>query len=387
MNNYDEKIDNEIRKIFKKEVDKPLKFKYTIQNFDYNNNQKNKRTFAIRFATVMACLAIVSTTSLATVEWLKNKIWKNPTIITEEEITKAENTVKSPVTSEEKEKFVSQDVALKNANLIINKMGYENIELKDIELIRDYDNGIHYKIYLKNQNTNDLEILINLNPYSGKLEYFCDYTSINKERNFDEVPEHEIKEIAIKYYKALDIYYESDDIIEIKKQPIYFGNIKNDMWQVTFGEKYNNMDIPGTKYSICFNVENSKPIIYIIKAKEVENIDFNKVEIAKEEAIKIAIEKEKSFSDLPIDEINVELSVKKMNIFIYCLENEIENNDGNLKIDDISRVVWIVEIKHNKDFPIRKYDLKSVKTLYNKQYYIDAETGEIIGGEQTEFFQ
>ena len=29
---------------------------------------------------------------------------------------------------------------------------------------------------------------------------------------------------------------------------------------------------------------------------------------------------------------------------------------------------------------------KQVKKLYNKKYYIDATTGEIIGGEQSEYF-
>ena len=76
-----------------------------------------------------------------------------------------------------------------------------------------------------------------------------------------------------------------------------------------------------------------------------------------------------------------------MNIFIYALENNIKNDDGEYQLDDIDRNVWVVEIKHNKDSKPRDAELETVKQLYNKKYFIDSTTGEIIGGEQSEFFQ
>ena len=76
-----------------------------------------------------------------------------------------------------------------------------------------------------------------------------------------------------------------------------------------------------------------------------------------------------------------------MNIFIYALENNITNDNGEYQLDDISRNVWVVEIKHNKDSKPKDSELETVKQLYNKKYFIDATTGEIIGGEQSEFFQ
>lgn len=385
MNDYnEEKFENEVRKIFKKKIEKPLKFEYTIKNFEYNENKNIKNIGKIATATV--CLTIVMTTSIVGAFFAKTKIWKKPYIITEESKIKEEENVKKPITDEEKKNFINQETVLENANLIVTKMGYDNLKFENIELIRDYDNEIHYKVYKENKDTNDLEVLMNLNPYNCKLEYFCDYNAINKKKIFDEISENEAKEIAIKYYKDLEIYDEDDEIIEVKKQPVVVKDIEIDMWQVTFGKKINGMEIPDSKYSICFNVENHKPIVYIIKAKEKNDNNFGKVEITKDEAIKIATQKEKSFSNLDINEVSVELSIKKMNMFIYCLENNIDNKNGELKIDDNSRIVWVVEVKHNKNFKPREYDLKSIKELYNKKYYIDAETGEIVGGEQTEFF-
>ena len=48
--------------------------------------------------------------------------------------------------------------------------------------------------------------------------------------------------------------------------------------------------------------------------------------------------------------------------------------------------MWVVNIEHNKDSKPKDAMLETVKNLYNKKYYIDATTGEIIGGEQSEFF-
>ena len=75
-----------------------------------------------------------------------------------------------------------------------------------------------------------------------------------------------------------------------------------------------------------------------------------------------------------------------MNMFIYCLENNLTNENGEMKIEDISRNVWVVNIEHNKDSKPKDAMLETVKNLYNKKYYIDVTTGEIIGGEQSEFF-
>ena len=117
--------------------------------------------------------------------------------------------------------------------------------------------------------------------------------------------------------------------------------------------------------------------------------EFNKdseQKVTKEEAIEIATNKEKEFSNLEISDTTADLSIEKMNIFIYCLENNIINENGEIKTDDITRNVWVVDVKHNKETKPKDAEIETVKKLYNKKYYIDATTGEIIGGEQSEYF-
>ena len=72
--------------------------------------------------------------------------------------------------------------------------------------------------------------------------------------------------------------------------------------------------------------------------------------------------------------------------YIYCLENNITNENGEIKTGDITRNVWVVDVKHNKEAKPKDAEIETVKKLYNKKYYIDATTGEIIGGEQSEYF-
>ena len=131
---------------------------------------------------------------------------------------------------------------------------------------------------------------------------------------------------------------------------------------------------------------NNNLVIYTITGKIDNNFEDNPIIISKEEAIEIAKNKEKEFSDLEISNVSAELSIEKMNIFVYCLENNIANENGELKVDDISRNVWVVSIEHNKDSKPKDGNIETVKSQYNKKYYIDTTTGEIIGGEQSEFF-
>ena len=75
-----------------------------------------------------------------------------------------------------------------------------------------------------------------------------------------------------------------------------------------------------------------------------------------------------------------------MNEFVYILENEKENDSGNVHVENIKRNVWVVYIEHKKDEHPRNTDVSTVRQEFNKKYYIDATTGEIIGGEEAEFF-
>ena len=109
--------------------------------------------------------------------------------------------------------------------------------------------------------------------------------------------------------------------------------------------------------------------------------------ITKQEAIEIAIDKEKEFTDVEITNASAEPSIEKLNTFIYQLENEIYNTDPNLNgiyldTENIQRNVWKVLIQHsnrNNENTYENYN-QYIKENQDKYYYIDMTTGEIIGG-------
>ena len=113
----------------------------------------------------------------------------------------------------------------------------------------------------------------------------------------------------------------------------------------------------------------------------------NPIVITEDEAIKIAIDKEKEFCSLDILKCEVELGVKKMNNFVFLLENKLNNMNEDIKLENIERNVWIISIKHKKDIRPNNSDIITVREKFDKEYYIDATTGEIIGGKEIEYFK
>ncbi len=134
---------------------------------------------------------------------------------------------------------------------------------------------------------------------------------------------------------------------------------------------------------------------YSISFKDV-TYEYNEVIISKEEAIKIATQKDKQIeTNKIIEEIIAEESIKQMNEKVYLRENfkesyenhtiyksnyiKIAENIYTLKSDAVKyrteervRRVWTVVIKYEPS------KLGGAKVF---SYYVDCTTGEIIGGQ------
>lgn len=375
MNN----LDNEIKKILKKEVDKPLQYEYAIKNAFTKKKNTIGHTLLYKVAAMAGCL-VMGCTGVMAASYIYEKIWKDPVVVSQVE---EEQKIKEEIKDNEKVGFITENDAVKIANELLTKLGYENREFSKVTLNRGYDSEYSKHYMLKSEN-----ILINLNPTNGELEYFGDSSILNKNIKCDDVSEEKIKEIATKIYNELKIFNENDNykIVESKRQNIVSGKNINDLWQVSFAKVYNDNYDKTSISTMAFAVVNNDIVIYSITGENNSNFENNPIIITEEEAIEIAKNKEKEFSSLEISNVSTELSIEKMNIFIYCLENNLTNENGELKIDDISRNVWVVNIEHDKDSKPKDAMVETVKNLYNKKYFIDATTGEIIGGEQSEFF-
>ena len=197
-------FENKIRKILKKEVDKPEEYELAIKNAlnkknKYNNNNIN----FFRITTTAACFIMCCYVVMETTYVVYEKIWKEPLKISveeaEKEINEQEKIVKEKIREEEKKSFITENKAIEIANQKLNILGYDEQKFKEIKLIRDYESNIHYLLSTSNEVGEG--ILIHLNPQTGNLEYFCDNEIVKNEINTDDITGNEAKEIANRIYK------------------------------------------------------------------------------------------------------------------------------------------------------------------------------------------
>lgn len=371
-------FENKIKKIIKKEIEQPLSYDNAIKKAFIKNNKKRK--IEIKLLVPTACAIMLCTGVMATSCIMYEKVWKIPVVVSQKEI---ENNMKKEITKEEKTNYITEEEAKKIAEKIIKKLGYKNIKITNIELKRGYDTKYSSHYIIKAD-----EILITINPTNGKLDYFGDNSINTKKIKSDKISKEKAKEIARKIYNKLEIFDNISDyeIVNTEKVKTAFGANINEMWEVSFAKIYNGNYDKSNKSTICFAVCDNNIAISAITGERETNFENNPIIITKEQAIEIAKNKEKQFSDLEISKITANLSIEKMNIFIYCLEKNTTNENGELKVDNISRNVWVVDIKHNKKSKPKDGKIETVKKIYDKKYYIDTTTGEIIGGEQSEFF-
>ena len=345
-------FENKIKRALKKDVEKPLSYDYAIKNAFYNSKNKRKSNLLLKLATTTSCLIMACSGVFATSYIVYEKVWKNPVIV-------------------------------KTANEVINKLGYKNTQISNVDLKRKYNNEYSGHYILRSNN-----ILITINAETGKLEYFGDNSINNRDIKCDELSETQVNKIAREIYNNLGLFDNENkyEIVNTKKVDMAFGEHINSLWEVSFCKMYNGNYDKSNISTICFSICDNNIVISSITFIDNNNFENNPIIITKEEAIEIATNKEKEFSNLEISDTTADLSIEKMNIFIYCLENNITNENGEIKTGDITRNVWVVDVKHNKEAKPKDAEIETVKKFYNKKYYIDATTGEIIGGEQSEYF-
>ena len=120
----------------------------------------------------------------------------------------------------------------------------------------------------------------------------------------------------------------------------------------------------------------------------------DEVTLSKEQAIEIAKNKNTDISSLEIKNIEADLEIRPMNAFIYEQEEtggkedgfvrESENGKGNILYNQyvsekILRKVWNIKINYEVDIENLE-NLNNINEIYGREYYVDATTGEIIGG-------
>ena len=354
----------------------PKSFTNAIKNFSPKSKESRNwimKAKAIKKSIIVATgLLLGSGVAFAATKTYEN-IWKQP------------ETYKFSyeITEQEKENTISEEEAKSKATEYFRKIGLEK-EINKLVLTKNaYKDEVQWSIKFE---SGTMEI-----NSKGKIESLnipsCEYKIPYNYGITREEARKTAKELLAKYNpNNNDDEYE---LVSLKR------NAENDkdayIWYADFYKKYDDLLNKHEKISIGWI-----PKINGLYSLNFENYKYenNDQKISKEEAIKIAVEKDKQIetrhniastdAELGIDKMNTEVVYREKNIEEYekgTINFIIEENGTHklkedavfYKVDNRVRNVWEVTLyydyyKYDKDFPERFV------------YYVDATTGEIIGG-------
>jgi len=314
-------------------------------------------------------------------------MWLNERIKSNVEIEKAEKN--GEIISEEKAIEIANNIVTKlDENLEFTK---ENIKYDDIDSKHSLD--LYYVIKSNNDAGKGIEIKLSAN---GRLYSFVDYDiAFDYNINSDNIEKNEISLKAREILNNLDI---EDKYIEIKSEIIENyseGKNKQELW-AHYIKDYGGITNSYDNVDLYFYVSDGNVIVGKILTKVPElDIENNEIIIEENEAIDIAKEKDRNISELDIKHIVASLEYRPLNSFYYVQEKSNGTDDGLTmeKQEDGENIVYNrFDIENNvlrKVYNVKiTYDFKFLedepvhdwKEQFGREYFVDATTGEIIGG-------
>ena len=360
-----------------KETKIPESFTNKIKNFNIKTKERRELNMKInlikKFAIIATSLLLGSGVVFAATQTYE-KIWKEP------ETYKISN----ELTEADKKEAISEDEAKKKASDFLRKIGLEN-EVGGLELSKDgWNNEVIWNIWFENgsmvMNSKGEFESLNIPSYTYKIPYNYGIT----------------REEARKTAKALLEKYNPNDnsnqyeLVSLKR------NMETDeasyIWYADFYKKYDGL--LNCYEKICIGWIPTINGLYSLRF-ESSKYENNEEVISKEEAIKIATEKDKQIqSKYKIKETNAEIWIDKMNADVTEREKNLEEYEkGILRYIDVDKngvgklkedaLFYRTENRVRKVWEVTLY-YDSAKHIENGPdryvYFVDCTTGEIIGG-------
>ena len=308
---------------------------FNKHHYKQKNNIVFLNNFIIFLMTVLLTTGVVYATS-----YCINNIWKEPKeYVYEEEKKVKEEDLENSITEEE-----AKNIGLK----VLEKM---NINIGNIEnCYLNKSPGLN-RIEWVIETDKDIEIRINAK--NGEIYSFSNNALLNS-NIISKVSENDAIEIAKEIYNKLS--YEKNYMLS------YITSLDNGKWQADFCIIYGEVFNPYQCVRITFIPKTKELIMLNIFDYDFEN---NPYQISEEQAITIV---KNRYGEGNIQTISAKKDIQKMNAIIYQKENPSQT--GEYMTEDIVRNVWNIEVTEKKNG-------------YIEQFYVDATTGEIIGGDQT----
>ena len=361
------KEDKIIENIIKKSQMKIAVSEFTKEREKMPKINKISKYVAIAIITLGIGTGIVYATGTA----IYDKIWKQP------ETYKISN----EITEKDKENAISEEEARQKAEEYLRKIGLDD-EISELGLKKSLQGN---------------DVIWDIGFTKGTMIMDCkgNFQSLNIPSFNYSIPYNYgiTREEARKTAKELLAKYNPENNNNEYELVSLKGNMEDEkisyIWYADFYKKYGDLYNQYEKISIGWI-----PTINGLYSLNIENSKYenNEQTITKEEAIKIATEKDKKIETRhSIASTEAKIGIDKMNADVIYREKDIENYDkGTLnyqteenglykikedtefyKVDNRVRKVWEVTIYY--DYYKENYQGRYI-------YYIDATTGEVIGG-------
>lgn len=384
-----DQLDKYIQDIVSQKITEPDDLEEIMLNAIHTAKGKKRiRRYKITRAIITSVTTIIITTGVGVAGFIAyDKIWKNPEKYTYEEI---QETIAEGNNVGEVENLITEETAKQNATTIMNNLGYNNETIKSITLQKDINNNDKPFYNILTGNNENEGIAIKLNANTGDLISFANNNFQNIEIKTNTINNEQAKEYSNQIIEKVGLKENEYQLTNCTQQQITYSNQVKNVWVATYYKLYDGIYNPYEVLTNNFVINDNKIEISSIVETFDGTYDNNPTVITQEEATQIAINKEKELTSREIESTSSEIGIRKMNSYIYQLENNIDNTNVNLINKDNTiatelkiRKVWMIKIMHtNFTKDLNELETNEVLKSADKIYYIDITTAEILGGEE-----
>lgn len=367
------------------EIKEKLKTKIAISQIK-NEEEKamnKKGNFIFKNIGIAACVLMSLTGVVFAGSKVIENIWKTPEKV---QISSGDLEEITKITEESKQENMTEEKAKEIAINKLNEIGF-NSNIVGTNHYKEFDSN---KIWYRFDTEDNYEISID-----GQTGEFFDIWNNNRNTQDTKkyMTEEQAKELANKYYKLFGYKegeYEITDVQSVNNE----GNDKGPGFRmtVTYNKKYGDVYNPYEYISITLESKNMEMDMF-----RVDNIPFdnNKVVITENEAVNIALKEDEKIETNKVESTKAKLMVVKMNADAY---NRINDKDkyyeamqtpnypieerNYYNVDDRVRKAWVVVINYEDNY---NGDIAKRYTEGKYSYFVDATTGEIIGGHTLDY--
>lgn len=367
----------EIEEMHKKIIEK-AKTKIAVSNYLKEDTAIKKNSNILKMvATIIITIGITTGMTYAGTA-IYNRIWKQP-----ERTVGFYDENNNPIsTKEEKETTITKEEAEEKAREILKKFGHDNEKIQVVQLKNDIKN---FELMWEIETQQKSCIWIDAKGRNKMMISFNNILDgdIKKYRSNKNEAEKTAKELCEKYGYNMDKY----NLIEVEYN--LNSEEKSYIYSVKFYNEYEGIKNNYEEINISFIPQINK--IYYFNVNNI-NFENNSIVVTEEEAKSISLNAEQKVkTNKSIKSIYTNLDIVQVNGDAYLRINDYnqykEQSYSNYekqnyvvyKTENITRKAWSVTVEYDVDENADTFD-----KYYT--YYIDSETGEIIGGNPYYYF-